>query len=288
VLPPSLHQPWQDLYRAFASVPKPTKVDGCPCCIEEERIVALVNSDREHLPESDDLLHYVSYALGTVGGPADLTYLFPAVTRVWAEKLWEGNRHDAYRERFWELNTRHGYFDAHLTPALRDAVEKFLRTALMAALGREGPLQRIKGLQSAHLWAEELTSFAQVCQTLPDLWREWWSIPSSGHAVSAFQFASCFAFAPENNPVFHKWTPLGGGGPPWTFTEVGRAWRSWSDANLAFLRRTLNAARLADELSHALEKLQSDQERTLAGQVLEGVRGDPQGVDERIRLLVES
>lgn len=70
-----------DFYRAFADVAVPRHIDGCPCCIDSNRVPHLLTTPlREILPT--DLAPYASSALLTVGDVSDYLYFLPRIMEI--------------------------------------------------------------------------------------------------------------------------------------------------------------------------------------------------------------
>jgi hypothetical protein len=277
--------PWECLREVFRTLVKPTRSSGCGCsfCLTEPRILALLDIDADQLADTHDVRVYLENVLGTIGSDEDFRFLLPGLMRIWAEKLDQIDPSDAYREHFWAALARQEFFAVTLAPDLQSAASEFLRTVLLARLGREGPLSRINGQQGPHCWTDDLFGYARVSEDFELLWKEWWAFPKAGHAVAAVQVASCLAFESQNNPIFHKWTPLGGGGPP-GLNEIPGPWPIyWIDTNLAFIRRSLTVPFLESALVRASALLQNP----LADAVLDAVRGDADAVAERIRALTQ-
>ena len=282
MLQAQLRPAWETLLRPFAALPKPVSTQGCDCsfCLPEDRILALLEIGPESLTATKEVRSYVQNALGTIGSPEDLSFLLPGLLRLWAEQLWEAGFNDAYREHFWYLLRRGEFLRRGLAPELSRAALDFLRSALFMRLGSETPLQRISGQGSPHHWMEDFREFASSTDGLAELWTAWWALPGPGHAAAALQFASCLIFEPANNPVFHRWTPLGGGGAP----ELRAT--SFTDLNTRFLESTLSVAYLEEALARAVVLFRDAAERRLAEAVLDGLRGDPAGVAARLGAMM--
>ena len=60
------------VYRAFAQ-PKPTIIEGCPCCIATRGVDVLLTTPLREL-SGEDLWRYVSGAVLTIGGETDFRY----------------------------------------------------------------------------------------------------------------------------------------------------------------------------------------------------------------------
>ena len=76
------------LYQAFAVMPKPKHIDGCPCCIDrKETGVLLGKALRTITPE--EMASYASSAFLTVGEVADYLYFLPRIIEITAtEPSW--------------------------------------------------------------------------------------------------------------------------------------------------------------------------------------------------------
>lgn len=77
----TLDQAVDCLYTAFADVPKPRHIDGCPCCIEKKNIGVLLSAPLRELTP-DDLSAYAASAFLTVGTVADYFYFLPRILEI--------------------------------------------------------------------------------------------------------------------------------------------------------------------------------------------------------------
>lgn len=69
------------LYEAFATVAKPTHIEGCSCCISESEIESLLTTPLKSIaPER--LTAYASSAFLTVGTKADYLYFLPRIVEI--------------------------------------------------------------------------------------------------------------------------------------------------------------------------------------------------------------
>src|SRR6185312_771726 len=85
---PSLQQAIKGVYDAFSDFPKPTTVDGCPCCIDKTGISVLLSKPLRDL-SPNDLTHYASSVLLTVGAVEDFLYFLPRILEILAcEPSW--------------------------------------------------------------------------------------------------------------------------------------------------------------------------------------------------------
>ena len=69
------------VYAAFAAVPRPREIEGCPCCIEDKEVdVLLAKPLREISPE--ELSSYASSVFLTIGCEKDFHYFLPRILEV--------------------------------------------------------------------------------------------------------------------------------------------------------------------------------------------------------------
>ncbi|MEM7557395.1 MAG: hypothetical protein AAF378_25570 [Cyanobacteria bacterium P01_A01_bin.84] len=68
----------ENLYKAFADVPKPHFVDGCPCCIERQEIGVLLSKPLRKI-SANELAPYAASVFLTVGSEADFQYFLPKI-----------------------------------------------------------------------------------------------------------------------------------------------------------------------------------------------------------------
>lgn len=69
------------LYQAFSRYPRPDRLNGCPCCTDEEASQALIRVRLRDLPASA-LSHYAFKALSTWGVLDDFRYFLPRILEL--------------------------------------------------------------------------------------------------------------------------------------------------------------------------------------------------------------
>jgi len=75
------------------------------------------------------------------------------------------------------------------------------------------------------------------------------------------QYISCLMYGHYENPVFARWTPDGGGGPPCLWEFEGHLYsHRWLQPNVDFLRETLSARSAGEVLVRAAERLVGEPE----------------------------
>lgn len=80
-----LEQAIDGVYDAFRDIPRPTVIDGCPCCIDRKNICNLLSKPLRAIAP-DDLGPYASSAFLTVGDTADYLYFLPRILDVLANE----------------------------------------------------------------------------------------------------------------------------------------------------------------------------------------------------------
>ena len=69
------------LYAAFLGVPKPSGIEGCPCCIDRKAICTFLSKPVRELT-GRELASYSASAFLTVGGEADYLYFLPRIVEI--------------------------------------------------------------------------------------------------------------------------------------------------------------------------------------------------------------
>ncbi|MGB7207477.1 MAG: hypothetical protein WBD27_02340 [Pyrinomonadaceae bacterium] len=77
----SLTSAIDDLYKAFAEVPRPEMIQACPCCMTADEVDALLAKPLRDLT-ADELSSYASSALLTVGDVPDYLYFLPRILEI--------------------------------------------------------------------------------------------------------------------------------------------------------------------------------------------------------------
>lgn len=69
------------IYAAFANVPKPVKIDGCRCCIDDREVWTMLSTPLRELT-AEQLSSYTSSFRTTVGSIADFRYYLPRILEL--------------------------------------------------------------------------------------------------------------------------------------------------------------------------------------------------------------
>jgi len=79
----SLSEAIENGYAAFASTPKPSKIDGCLCCSDFDLLCSLLASPLRSL-SADNLSKYASAVFLTQGSESDFRYFLPRLLEICA------------------------------------------------------------------------------------------------------------------------------------------------------------------------------------------------------------
>jgi hypothetical protein len=257
------------LWRAFSSAP-PKQItqeafDSSPKHLS--RLGRLRPADRA---EAGDLWEYTQDLLysreiqGTL-----LQYLLPFCLKAWCADLrGADSSYGGFVEYFYPVLANKHVFDGHLTPTQTMAVSEFMRGSILEEIDdQRGPGYRGASVRP-YRWIGALTTHGVLLPDVDQLWSNWWSIDTVGRAVAAVQYISCLMYGANENPVFARWTPERGGGPPCLWEFEGHLYEhSWLEPNTRFLRRILNLEEVSNVLGLAVERLAGQPEHTLATEV---------------------
>lgn len=73
-----------NLYLVFSRYPKPEKIDGCPCCIDERDTKSLLHGALQDITE-DDIWGYTFSAFFTLGDVPDFKFFLPRILDLLSE-----------------------------------------------------------------------------------------------------------------------------------------------------------------------------------------------------------
>jgi hypothetical protein len=187
----ALAQSIERIYTAFADVPKPRVIDGCPCCIDGKHVDVLLATPLREI-HSEDLSPYAFSAFLTVGGAEDYPYFLPRILELSATD-------DAAMPDIEVTGRAIGSCDPNSWPparkeALRDCLFAVIADVLqcgafeklddwicaIARMGFEvGPhLEQIEGVPAAVLAYFE---FNEDCLPQNKLCNAFWELPSASH-----------------------------------------------------------------------------------------------------------
>jgi len=78
-----LEESIDQLYVAFADIPKPRHIDGCPCCMTDDELNVLLSRNLKQITPQE-LSPYAMHALLTVGSVPDYLYFLPRILHITA------------------------------------------------------------------------------------------------------------------------------------------------------------------------------------------------------------
>lgn len=167
----NLAQALEQLYTAFADVPKPVTLDGCPCCTDPAHLHRMVSTPLRLLTV-DDLAKYGVKATTTIGDGRDYLYYLPRLLEaVSAEVI--GCDAEIILGRL-----RSG--GCPLTVQQHEAVSDFLHAWWAELLASEDNVCfKVNAvLTSVHLFGEPWASFLREWDTAP--------LPQATHQLAWF------------------------------------------------------------------------------------------------------
>lgn len=181
----------RQLYQAFANVPKPHQIDGCPCCIDRKQVGVLSEKQlRELTPR--ELSVYASSAFLTVGQVADYRYFLPRILEITATEVswWPSPQVTAraIREaspKTWTAEQRSAlneYLEAVVDSVIQSG-EYFQLDAWICAIAKIGMDVRPFLVRVSQCPAAVLVSFESNANTLPrkKLANPFWELPCPAH-----------------------------------------------------------------------------------------------------------
>lgn len=140
----SLKRAVEDIYVVFQDVPRPTSVDGCPCCIEQKGISILLSKSLRDL-SPDELAKYAASAFLTVGEVDDFLYFLPRILEIlatqpywWPSPEVVARAIDTAGFRSWPDSRHHAvlrYFEEVITTLLATKDSGFELDSWICALG---------------------------------------------------------------------------------------------------------------------------------------------------------
>jgi hypothetical protein len=258
-----------ELQRSFSSSP-PTQITQEPFDSSPKHLSRLARLGPGDSAEVGDLWEYTQDLLysGEIQG-ALLKYLLPFFLKAWRADL-RGAHSDygGFVEHFYPVLTNKHIFDEHLTPSQMMAVSAFMRGSILEEIDDQRGLTNSGMGARPYRWITALTTHGVLLPDVDQLWSAWWSINTVGRAVAAVQYISCLMYGANENPVFARWTPERGGGPPSLWEFGGHLYEHrWLEPNIRFLRRILNPQEVGDVLRLAVERLGGHPEHAVATEI---------------------
>lgn len=192
----------EQLYRAFASTPKPRHIDGCPCCIDRKEIHVLLGKSLRAITPSE-MASYASSAFLTVGDVADYLYFLPRILEItatdlswWPDPEVTGRAIRTANPQTWNA-TQRAALDAYLEAVIDAAIKTgdyFLLDGWICAIARMGFDVRPYLGQIAKCPEAVLAYFEANAESLPrnKLANAFWELPCPGHDAVVDWF-----FSPE-------------------------------------------------------------------------------------------
>ncbi|HVZ18991.1 MAG TPA: hypothetical protein VG897_17880 [Terriglobales bacterium] len=222
-------------------------------------------------PDPCDLVNYALDMQYMDLQPDLLRNLTPLRLTAWRRDLFEGDNagYGAFVEHFWPALLKGVALKQVFTEPEQAALADFLRDSILDRLDVENSLHFSGMGASPYRWVQSLVAYGVLFSDILRLWNEWWDTKTIGHAIALFQFASALMCDDKKNPVFAPWTRDHGGGPPalWDcgchMFDIG-----WKEANLSFLRQTVNVDYVKECLRLALHRIPSGSSKNTASRIV--------------------
>jgi hypothetical protein len=187
----TLEEAIKSLYEAFAIVPKPHHIDGCPCCIDRKEVGALLAKRLRDLTP-DEVSPYASSAFLTVGEAADYLYFLPRILEItatepswWPSAVVTGQAIRTAKPETWTAGQRgalHGFLESVIGAAIEVGDYRVL-DHWICAIARMGFDVQPFLEQVAKCPAAVLAYFEWNAECLPrnKLANAFWELPCSAH-----------------------------------------------------------------------------------------------------------
>ncbi|MFN0155894.1 MAG: hypothetical protein ACKVUT_16100 [Gaiella sp.] len=187
-----LEESIEQLYLAFASVPRPATIDACPCCVPEDETCQLTAVSNVRTISSSLLASYASSAFLTAGSAADYLYYLPRILHIsatddswWPDPEVTGRAIKAAEPDNWQADQRSAvdsFFTAVIHASL-DPDRHHVIDSWMCAIARSGfPVQpRLAAIEKNK--SAVLSYFNENAETLPQrkLINAFWDLPCVAH-----------------------------------------------------------------------------------------------------------
>ena len=256
------------LWRALRSFPLPgitqDAYDG-----DSKHLHGLAQLNSDDRARVSDLWEYTQDLLYTEIQTSLLAHLLPFCLEAWRDDLLgTSTEYGGFVEQFYPAVANRHIFDRHLKPDQTAAVSEFMRASILEEIDGQRGLAHRGTAARPYRWITAMTTHGVLLPDVEKLWIEWWAVGTIGRAVAAVQYISCLMYSENENPVFAPWTPEGGGGPPCLWEFGGHLYtQRWLEANVDFLKSTLNTQAASDVLNRSVEQLIGQPEHARAAQV---------------------
>jgi hypothetical protein len=241
------------LRRVFGNPKKPSAIWQEPFDHNSSHYKRLCNLVGK-LPTGVDLVDYSDDIHYQESLQPDLfKFLFPLCLESWRQYLVEDkSEYGAFVEHFELALSRRSYCPELLSEAEHEAVIDFFVGCILERMSRESSLSHSGMGASPYKWVEALDFFCRAFPELERIWVQWWEFKTMPLAICGLQYLSCFLYDDDNNPIFEKWTPRGGGGPPIQWRHQFAICEDWKAPNTRYLKDTLTEEFAKAKLQHAI------------------------------------
>jgi hypothetical protein len=258
------------LRRALGQPPPPEHIWQEPFDHDPAYLQTLARLRPEERADPRDLWDYADDMRYVEVQKDFLLYALPFCLRAWREDLrGEHSGYGAFVEMFYPALVDGRILDRLLNAEEAAAVSSFMCAAILEEVDEQRG-SSFSGISARpYRWVRALTTYGVLFPDMERLWTASWSGNTLGRAIASIQYISCLLYGEQENPVFAPWTRRGGGGPPCPWEFEGHLYtHCWLAPNVAFLRHTLNAARVIEVLRDAASRLVGYPEHETAARIL--------------------
>ncbi|MBI3268886.1 MAG: hypothetical protein HYZ53_07685 [Planctomycetes bacterium] len=278
----------QELSEALGRPAAPASIRQQQFDGNQDSLERLARAGPRSRPRAGDLVDYaldLSYVAPL--DPDLMRRALPLCATAWRRSL---DREDAsaFSEQFHAALARRPRVIAHtLGPEADEAFRRFMAASLLERMSRETVL-RFEGQRATpYVWIRNLVQYGRAWPDVERILVPWRALDTRGYAVCAVQYLSVLAYGEKDNPIFHAWTRVGGGGPPclWEGASIGFGER-WTRKNVAALRAQLDRGGACKWAMEAAERLAGGPGQAAADGVARDLAAQARRVRGRVRDLL--
>src|ERR1700758_1411041 len=209
-----------ELRRAFSSAKVPARITQEAFDSSPEHLHRLARLHPGDRASASDLWAYTQDLLYGHEIQAGLfAYLLPFCLEAWREDL-HGitSEYGGFVEYLYPVLANKRAVE-QLDEVLKAAASDFMKGSILEEIDNQRGLSYSGSGTRPYRWIHAITTYGVLFADLDRIWNVWWSIETVGKAIAIVQYTSCLLYPTNENPVFARWTPDGGGGPPclWEF-----------------------------------------------------------------------
>lgn len=272
----------------LGKAPKPVVVWQQQFDGKNEVLNKIARCEWREIPEEDlwEYFHDLSYQPLQ---PDLFRHLFPACLNFWYKTLMRNEGAERGDAELHYALVHGNIISKMLNETERQRLFSFFVDGFLDRVDLERGFHYERPGKSAHAWISRFNSLGLVAPVISPIWSSWWSMDSSGKAVSAMMYASGLIYFKGENLVYPAWTrEKGGGGPYLTECDSSIFDTAWLDPNLAFMRSTLSSSYVIERMDAAAAALKNEPESAIATRIAKDARDRSDVIEIRIGDLLEN